>query len=267
MARLGTPEAQHIMAQFTLPAGVMNIRENGIVIAQAVADYYNGEVTLENLAAVCGRPDVQAKLKWHAGHEPERRKQVWDSWWKERAPKDLLQTPENGQKIITQLYNCYGSEVTYPNLDRAFEDVRAMLDFVKPPTQAEREAEAVKKAQDLEAADLVRRLKEAAENDENAFLEKRKQQAEAQDKAKKETDKNEIYRQNVDSLIATVEIYAGPNRLSHAKTEAFRAKLRQVRVYKNGQVDWFLTLKAVKEIVMNTDSDGSSMLREGHGVL
>jgi hypothetical protein len=260
MPHISTPEAKHVLAQFTLPAGVMNIRENGLVITQAVIDHFNGEVTLENLAAVCGRPDVQAKLKWHAGHDPAHRKRVWDAWWKERAPKDLLQTPENGNKIIAQLYHCYGSEVTYPNLDRCLEDVRATLDFIKPPTQAEREAAAIKKAQDLEARDLVERLKAAAENDEKAFLEKRKQQAEAQDAAKKAGDMDKVYEDNVSNIINTMEIYAGPNRIDYGKTEKFRADLRKVRVYKNGVVDWKETLRTVREIIRNTDSDGSSLL-------
>jgi hypothetical protein len=242
----------------------MDIRENGIVITQALIDHFNGEVTLENFKAVCGRADVQAKLKWHTGHDPEHRKRVWESWWKDRAPKDLLPTPENLKKFITQLHACYGSEVTYPNLDRCLEDLSSQLEYQAPPTAAERAAEAIRKVEELEKRDLALRMKEARENVELAkSCDERRKQAELLNEAKKKGDMDKIYEENVNTMISIFECYSGPNRIDYGKTESLRKQLRGIRVWTDHtrtKVDWKQTAFKVREAISNIDSDGSSLL-------
>lgn len=255
-------EILRCLTSWTPPVGFKDIPENGATMVKAIKQYKGGVFSHANLTAVCGIKAVQDAIQWHTGHSPSQRSDVWNAWWA-KQPAELLRTPENGQKIIAALAKFYGSEVTFPNLDRAFEDVKSTLEFQAPPTAKELAEARIKKAQDLEAADLVRRLKEAAENDEKASLD-RHNAAVKKDKEQTEWEKqNEIYRQNVINLISTVQVYSGANRINYSKTEELQKEMGKVRVYTDATrkvVDWKATLKVVRDIWSNIDSDGSSLL-------
>jgi hypothetical protein len=260
-------QIQEIYSSWKKPTTMLDTPHNGRIIADYMMRYFPNEWSHANLDRVVTHPEVAPKLMWERNQSPSEIRATFELWWQKtiQANPTLLMTPEvntaNRMKVLTHISKFYGGRIDIPNLDACFEAVKDTLEYQKPLTAKEREAEQLRQIEELEAKDLVRRLKEAAENDENAFLERHKKATEEANKAKKDGDMNEVYRQNVDNIIAQFEIYGPtPNRINHGKTEAFRADLHKIRVEKNGVVDWKETLRVVREVIRNTDSDGSSML-------
>jgi hypothetical protein len=261
-------QIQEVYTSWKRPSTLLDTPHNGRIIAEYMLKYFPNDWSHATLDRVVTHPEVAPKLMWEHRQSPSEIRETFDAWWQKltQANPTLQMTTEvnmaNRLKILTHVSKFYGSRIDFLTLDASFEAIKDTLEYKAPPTAAELQAAAIQKAQDLEVADLVRRLKEAAENDPKAFEERRKAAEEA-DKTQKVLDKNEIYKMNVDSMINQFEVYAGPNRVHHGKTEKLRADLRKIRVWTDSsktKVDWLATAKMVREAISNIDSDGSSLL-------
>jgi hypothetical protein len=113
----------------------------------------------------------------------------------------------------------------------------------KPKTQEEIAAE-------FQAKELKRIERERAENSK-PFDHGKKVQASLD--AKEEAKRQATAQAQIDNLIHSYSVNAGPGRLDHAKSDAGRAALRGIRINRGGKYDATLTLRVLQQAHMFDD--------------
>jgi len=255
-------QIQEVYTSWKKPETMLDTPHNGKIIGEYMMKYFPNDWSHANLDRVVTHPEVAPKLMWERNQSPSEIRETFDAWWNKtlQANPTLQMTPEvnmaNRLKILTHISKFYASRINFPNLDASFDAVKDTLEFKAPPTAAELQQAAIKKAQDLEVADLVRRLKEAAENDPKAF-EKRCKAAEKEVAKKDAETKAELDERKSKEVIASlIEGYQKnhprlPGVIDWAGTERARKALREFRVKRNGKVDWVFTARALKDALAN----------------
>jgi len=264
-----TPKPQQTREQITevytswkRPTTLLDTPHNGKVVAEYMLKYFPNDWTHDNLDRVVTHPEVAPKLMWEHRQSPSEIRETFDAWWTKtlQANPTLQMTPEvnmaNRLKILTHVSKFFGSRITFPNLDASFDAVKSTLEYKQPPTAAELQAAAIKKAQDLEAA----------ENTPEAF-EKRQKAAEKKSEAKAAETKAELDERKSKEVIASlIEGYQKnhpniPGRIDWGATESTKKALRAFRVYRGSTVDWVLTARALRDGLAN----GFIVLDTKHG--
>jgi hypothetical protein len=264
-------QIEEVYTSWKKPATLLPTSENGKIIATYMLKYFPNDWTHANLDRVVTHPEVAPQLKWERNQSPSEIRETFENWWQKtiQANPTLQMTPEvntaNRLKILTYVSKFYEGRISFPNLDASFEAVKDTLEYKAPPTPAELQAAAIKKAQELEARDLQRRLQEHRENleSEKNFVERRK----AADKKIAEGDKAVIdefkSKEVIESLIEGYQKNHSniPGRIDYAGTESIKKALRAFRVHRGDKVDWVLTARALRDGLAN----GFIILDTKHG--
>jgi hypothetical protein len=248
---------KEVYTSWRKPGMMLDTPHNGRIIAEYMMRYFPNDWSHANLDKVATHPEVAAKLMWERGQSPSEIRATFNAWWEKtlQANPTLQMTTEvntaNRMKVLHCISNFFGSRIDFTTLDAAFDIVKDALEYKAPPTAAELQAAAIKKAEDLAAADLVRRLKEAAENTPEAFEERCKAAEKKAEAAKSESKAELDERKSKEVIEGLVEGYQKnhprlPGQIDWAGTERARKALREFRVWRGNKVDWILTAQTLR---------------------
>jgi hypothetical protein len=255
-------QIQEVYTSWKKPGMMMDTPHNGRIIAEYMMRYFPNDWTHANLDKVATHPEVAAKLMWERGQSPSEIRATFNAWWEKtlQANPTLQTTPEvntaNRMKVLTCISNFFGSRIDFVSLDAAFDIVKDALEYKAPPTAAELQAAAIKKAQDLEAADLIRQFRAKLENTPEAFEERQKAAAKAVEKKDNETKAELDERKSKEVIAGLIEGYQRnhptiPGRIDWGATESTKKALREFRVKVGGKVDWVLTARTLRDALAN----------------
>jgi hypothetical protein len=228
-----------VLKTWKYPIGLANSEYNGGLIVAAIEKHFGNVFSHKNLdAAVVKLGDT---LTWERGYSPNEVAQVWEEWWANHAPKNLLHTAANQAAIKAYLDKFFLGLVLIHNLNTASATLLPTLECQQEKTVDE-------KSTDFQKREFIRIQKEQQENSESAFFERAKK-ADERRLAEKEVKEQAIAEQCLIKEITTYEVYAGPNRVDHTKTNAARNDLFKIEVRRNGKRDAKLTLTKVREAI------------------
>jgi hypothetical protein len=80
-------------------------------------------------------------------------------------------------------------------------------------------------------------------------LEDRKKKVEAEAKARKEQEAQDIVKDRLSRRINMFELYRGPNMIDYGRTESAKERFFKCQIKKNGVVDWIATEQAVYKMM------------------
>jgi hypothetical protein len=233
------PAVVQVMQTWKPPVGMENTERNGVLIADAIVKNFGNVWSHQNLDGAAAK--LSDKLTWERGYGPSEIAQVWAEWWANHAPKNLLRTAANQATIKAYLDKFFLGLVLIHNLNTASA-------ILLPTLECQREKTVDEKSADFQTREFLRIQREQKENSESGFFERAKKADEAR-LAEKEVKEQAIAEQCLIKEITTYEVYAGPNRVDHTKTNAARNDLFKIEVRRNGKRDAKLTLTKVREAI------------------
>jgi len=170
---------------------------------------------------------------------------IFDEWGRNFAPANIILNEKNAKLLAEYVLSKYGL-VSISYLTEAANALASQLDRVpeaKPKTQEEIAAE-------FQAKELKRIERERAEN-AKPFDHGRKVQESVD--AKEAAKRQATAQAQIDHLVHSYSVNAGPGRIDHAKSDAGRAALRGIKIHRNGKYDAVLTLRVLQQAHMSDD--------------
>jgi hypothetical protein len=211
---------------------------NGKILAQCIADRFNGVYSRENLtkAYELRKADLILRGDKVVTQSPQEAASVRTEWWAKFAPKDLPFTDSNDMALAAYVQKYFGltsitalneAAIHAPSLQR--EDIHAA---------------AAKKAEERRLRD-IRQSKQT--HSSQPSIEDLQKTSAAEKAAREEALRQQGAQREIDRLISEYSVAARfAGRIDHAKSEHGRSLLRGKKAYKNGKYDAAATLKLVQ---------------------
>jgi hypothetical protein len=228
---------------------------NGQILAQCIADHFNGIYSRANLSSAYAMLRAEGKLLLREAmvltqrieapiQSTQEAEQIRREWWAKLSPKDLPYSANNDAALAGYVKAYFGNLTSITSLNEAVNHAPLQRISAEEVSRIQRE-----KAEARQRKDYLDSIKPQPSFDEHVKAETAKKFAESEAKAEANAE------QDIEMEIMGYESYAGPNRRDFTKTAYYQDQLRQISKRgvrgENGRRSARKTLAVVREAKSN----------------